>query len=66
MLVVGSCPKGIAWSDRAYGIDQAHRLAECSNAGLCNRRSGDCECFRGYTGIACQRSKILEFEKNVL
>lgn len=30
--------------------------AECSNMGLCNRKTGACECFDGYTGESCQRS----------
>lgn len=34
---------------------RAHRYAECSNAGKCNRNSGECECFDGYEGSACQR-----------
>jgi hypothetical protein len=29
---------------------------ECSNKGLCNRKTGDCECFDGYTGTACVRA----------
>lgn len=27
---------------------------ECSDKGLCNRKTGICECFDGYTGSACQ------------
>lgn len=34
---------------------RAHRYAECSNTGKCNRNSGECECFDGYEGSACQR-----------
>jgi len=36
--------------------DTAHALAECSNAGICNRGTGKCECFDGFEGDACQRS----------
>jgi hypothetical protein len=38
-------------------LDQeAHFYMECSNKGLCDRKSGDCECFDGYDGAACQRA----------
>jgi len=30
---------------------------ECSDAGMCDRSSGDCQCFPGYTGSACQRTE---------
>lgn len=50
-----TCPKGRAWADKAYAVDKAHSLSECSRAGLCNRKSGKCECFKGYEGLACDR-----------
>ena len=34
----------------------AHGYAECSNKGLCDRGSGNCECLPGYEGAACQRA----------
>ena len=52
----GVCPSGTAWADKAYASDSAHRDAECSNAGICDRGTGNCKCFAGYTGNACQRS----------
>lgn len=49
------CGKGIAWVDKAYAIDKAHQLAECSNAGLCDRTTGQCQCFSGFYGPVCNR-----------
>jgi len=49
------CPLGTAWVDYAYGPDLAHRPAECSNMGTCDRLSGNCICRQGYTGRACDR-----------
>jgi len=34
----------------------AHYYMECSNKGLCDRKTGECECFDGYDGAACQRA----------
>ena len=34
-----------------------HRDMECSSSGLCNRRTGRCECFPGFTGGACEKMK---------
>jgi hypothetical protein len=49
------CPKGPAWAAPAVATDTAHQLIECSNAGVCNRRLGTCECFEGFVGSSCQR-----------
>eukprot|EP01040_Poterioochromonas_malhamensis_P002687 gene2687-2861_t len=35
----------------------AHYYTECSNAGICNRETGECECFTGFEGVSCQRMK---------
>lgn len=42
-------------SDLELLHNSAHDYAECSNAGLCNRTTGVCECFDGFAGAACQR-----------
>lgn len=42
-------------SDLQPIYQSAHDYAECSNAGLCNRTTGICECFAGFTGAGCQR-----------
>jgi len=49
------CPKGYAWNDLPYAIDQAHAYAECSNRGECDRVTGECQCSEGFTGSACEK-----------
>ena len=34
----------------------AHAYMECANKGLCDRQTGQCECFPGYEGVGCQRA----------
>mmetsp|Transcript_5521 Transcript_5521/g.12283 ORF Transcript_5521/g.12283 Transcript_5521/m.12283 type:complete len:399 (+) Transcript_5521:282-1478(+) len=51
-----TCSMGPAWADKAYAADTAHTDVECSNAGLCDRSTGMCACFDGYSGAACTRS----------
>jgi len=50
------CPYEISWVDKPDKTGSHHRYAECANGGLCNRDTGDCECFPGYEGKACQRT----------
>jgi len=61
-----TCPYGLAWNGAALSVDTTGvakgnvyhtQHKQCSNQGLCNAKSGACECFDGYTGEACQRSK---------
>jgi hypothetical protein len=51
-----TCMKGRSWADPGTADSTAHGLHECSMAGTCNRKTGMCECFPGFTGKACQRS----------
>jgi hypothetical protein len=37
--------------------DEAHFYMECSGKGDCDRKTGQCVCYVGYTGSACQRSE---------
>jgi len=36
--------------------NSAHYYTECSNKGKCDRSTGDCVCYDGYDGVACQRA----------
>jgi len=56
MCFLGTCPSGLAWGDLPTSSSNAHELAECSNRGICNRNSGECTCFAGFVGGACQRT----------
>jgi hypothetical protein len=40
----------------AADTNTAHYYMECSNKGICDRKTGECECFDGYDGAACQRA----------
>jgi hypothetical protein len=45
-----------AWVAAATGANEAHPETECSNKGTCNRKTGECNCFGNYEGIACERT----------
>lgn len=49
------CNSGKAWFDMPSATDTAHDTAECSNAGTCDRRRGDCLCSAGFSGGSCNR-----------
>jgi len=48
-------PGDFAGSNTVAAEDEGHFYMECSNRGLCDRKTGICECFDGYTGRACAR-----------
>ena len=49
------CPLGTSSGNIRAANHSVHTLRECSNNGLCNRGTGECDCFPGFTGSACQR-----------
>merc|ERR1711871_218797 len=55
-----TCPYALAWADTADGTHGAHYYAECSNKGVCDRKTGECKCFDGYEGKGCRRSTCPE------
>jgi hypothetical protein len=40
----------------ATAANNAHPSTECSNKGICDRKTGECECFDNYEGMACERT----------
>jgi hypothetical protein len=54
-----SCPRGVSWTT-VNGATTHEMSTECSDAGICDRDVGQCECFEKYTGSACQRTKCLD------
>ena len=54
-----TCEKGVARFEGATAANVAHGstgpLAECSNAGFCDRTTGVCDCIVPYTGKVCER-----------
>jgi len=50
------CPYELAWVDTPDRMGRFHKYAECAGRGICNRESGECQCFDGYEGKGCQRT----------
>ena len=51
-----TCAHGQSW-DAAPTVSDSHNVfAECSDRGICNRKTGECNCFAGYDGKGCRRT----------
>jgi len=51
------CPAGKAIADLPSAPTVAHKVAECSNMGTCDRSTGLCSCFPPFGGSACDKSE---------
>lgn len=47
--------RGTSWLGEVVHANNVHSMAECSGRGECDRESGECLCFPGFEGIACER-----------
>jgi hypothetical protein len=51
-------------SDMTKMENSGHDYAECSNVGICNRKTGECTCQPGYEGTACSRQSCPGYGNN--
>jgi len=50
------CPYELAWVDTPDKQGKFHKYVECAGRGLCDRATGECQCFDGYEGKGCART----------
>jgi len=51
-------------SDLNVITESAHYYMECANKGICDRTTGECSCYPGYEGVACQRASCPGYPDN--
>lgn len=48
------CPSGKSWFSKPSMDNEAHSLKECSDMGVCDTTTGQCQCAFGFSGSACE------------
>merc|ERR1711918_297670 len=56
LIAERACPYDKAWIGYVANSNDVHPKVECSNKGQCDRSTGECACFDGYEGVACERT----------
>ena len=54
------CPTGKSWFSFPTSDNAAHSDSVCSDMGICDRNTGQCECADGFEGAACERMTCLQ------
>jgi hypothetical protein len=57
-ITVDAAAAGGVWTGEPLDNLDVENI-ECSGRGQCDRSSGNCQCFEGYTGLACGEQTIL-------
>ncbi|KUF94749.1 hypothetical protein AM588_10004859 [Phytophthora nicotianae] len=53
----GKCPSGPSWFTSPSASNTVHnQWSECSDAGICDRTTGQCSCYTPFEGAACEYS----------
>jgi len=50
-----TCPKGNSWVGTVVNSNNVSPSVECCDKGLCNRKTGECDCFSNFEGASCDR-----------
>jgi hypothetical protein len=51
-----TCPMGQAWAASPQANNDHKQRVECAGKGICDRKTGECDCFDGFWGEGCRRS----------